>query len=279
MSSTDSLSHYSEERLSKVDRVVVWFSAGSTSAIAAKLSIDKHRMKYPVVVCYCDTGSEHEDNIRFVKDCESWFNHPITMLKSEKYEDIWDVFEKTRYLVGPQGARCTTELKKKLRQKFQRPDNDIQVFGFDGSEEKRANDFRKNNIEVILETPLLDQGLSKQDCLGLLDKAGIEIPAMYKLGYRNNNCLGCPKGYAGYWNKIRKDFPEIFERMSLVEQELDISIIRQKIKGQKERKRIFLKDLEPNAGRYSSEPNIECGVLCNVIWNEMYDDDTEDCDD
>ena len=36
-------------------------------------------------------------------------------------------------------------------------------------------------------------------------------PLMYDLGYPNNNCIGCVKGGMGYWNHIRKDFPEVFE--------------------------------------------------------------------
>lgn len=111
------------------------------------------------------------------------------MLKNEKYEDIWDVFEKTRFLVGPMGARCTTELKKELRNRFQNADTDIQVFGYDAGELKRACDFRKRNFEIILETPLIDQGVTKADCLALLKEVGIEIPVMYKLGFRNNNCF------------------------------------------------------------------------------------------
>ena len=43
----------------------------------------------------------------------------------------------------------------------------------------------------------------------MLQNAGIELPEMYKLGYQHNNCIGCVKSSgAGYWNKIKIDFPE-----------------------------------------------------------------------
>lgn len=32
--------------------------------------------------------------------------------------------------------------------------------------------------------------------------------------------------------------------------------------GKRWRKRLFLDELPPNAGRYQAEPDIECGVLC-----------------
>lgn len=206
------------------ERVVVWFSCGVTSAVAAKLAIKKFEGKLPVEIVYTDPGAEHPDNHRFLKDCEKWFGQNIKILKSEKYKDIWDVFEKTRYLAGVKGARCTTELKKKLRHDFQKVWSDIQVFGFDSAEESRAERFQKNNPEVMLWTPLISEGLSKPDCMAMLKKSGIDLPFTYKMGYRNANCIGCPKGQSGYWNKIRVDFPDVFERMSKVERSLNAAI-------------------------------------------------------
>lgn len=254
------------------DRAIVWFSCGVTSAIAAKLALNKYK-HLPVVIAYTDTGSEHPDNKRFLKECEEWFGQEITILKSEKYADIWEVFEKTRYLAGINGARCTVELKKTLRHKFERCATDIQVFGFDASEEKRADRFRNNNPEVTLDTPLIDRGLYKEDCLALLEKANIELPAMYKLGYRNNNCIGCVKGQQKYWNKIRVDFPDVFDRMSKVERKLNAAI-NKTYAGGKGRQRLFLDEMDPEAGRDDPDMNIECGILCVDVAREL-----DECDD
>lgn len=239
-------------------RVVSWFSCGAASAVATKLTVDL----YPnTVIAYCDTASEHPDNKRFLADCEKWFDQKIIVLKSDKYDDIWDVFKKTKYLVGVSGARCTTELKKVLRNKFQEVD-DLQVFGFTSEEKARSDRFRENNHEVRLSTPLIDKGISKQDCFNIIKEAGIELPMMYKLGYKNNNCIGCVKGQAGYWNKIRVDFPDVFERMANMEIEINAAI-NKSYKGDGIRKRIFLKDLPPDMGRYQLEPSLSCGVLCD----------------
>lgn len=59
---------------------------------------------------------------------------------------------------------------------------------------------------------------------------------MYDLGYPNNNCVGCVKGGMGYWNKIRVDFPEVFERRARQEREIGHSCI----------KGVFLDELDPN---------------------------------
>jgi len=238
-------------------RVLCWFSCGAASAVAAKKTLEK----YPdAEILYCDTLKyEHPDNLRFLKDCEKWFGKEIKILKSEKYSDIYDVFNKTRWLVGVGGARCTTELKKNVRKAYQKP-RDTHVFGFTKEEQVRIDRFGMENPELTAEFPLMQDGTGKSDCYRILKEAGIEIPVMYKLGYKNNNCIGCVKGQSGYWNKIRKDFPEAFERMAKTERELNAAINKKYIDGK--RVRVFLDELDPTAGRYDGEPDIECGVLC-----------------
>jgi hypothetical protein len=213
------------------------------------------------ILTYCDTGTEHPDNSRFMADIERWLDAKVTVLKSEKYRDTWQVFEERRYLSGPRGALCTTELKKIPRFRFQRPD-DVQVFGYVAGEENRAERFREQNFDVDMRTPLIDAGIRKPDCLAILREEGIKLPAMYALGYRNNNCIGCVKGGAGYWNKIRRDFPEVFVRMAKIERELDASILRQ---GGKQ---LFLDRLPKGMGRYESEPDVFCGLLCEAVRAE-----------
>jgi hypothetical protein len=231
-------------------RVLVWFSAGAASAVAAKLALAAC-VGQEVVIAYTEPGSEHPDNQRFIADCERWFGRPVLRLRSSRYRDTWQVYEERRYLNGPAGALCTTELKKRQRFDFQRPD-DRQVFGYTVEERKRAQRFRENNPDVTLWTPLIDEGLRKSDCLAIVERAGIALPAMYLLGYRNNNCIGCVKGKAGYWNKIRRDFPETFERMAKLEREIGRSCINGK----------FLDVLQPNEGRYQDEPDMDCSLLC-----------------
>ena len=235
-------------------RIVSWFSCGAASAVATKLALEKYG-KENFIIASCVVENEHTDNERFLKDCEAWYGLPILRLRSEKFKDCWDVWEKTRYLVGIRGARCTTEMKKIVRQKFQKI-SDKQVFGFTIEEQSRAERFKKQNPEVDLVTSLIEAKYTKQDCFDELQRAGIELPAMYKLGYKNNNCIGCVKGGAGYWNRIRIDFPEVFERMSKLERSLGRTIL--KIKG----KRIYLDELDPKSGHKQKEPDMQCGLWC-----------------
>lgn len=240
-------------------RTVVWFSAGAASAVAAKLTLSETP---DAIVAYTDPGSEHPDNQRFIADCEEWFGKEILKLKSEKYKDTWQVWEASNFIVSPMGAPCTGELKKKVRRSFQRYD-DIQVFGYTAEERHRADRFREQNIEVELKTPLIERGLTKSDCLAMVDRAGIKLPTMYLLGYQNNNCIGCPKGGIGYWNKIRKDFPEVFERMAKLERSLGATCLRDK-NGP-----LWLDELDPARGNHRDEPSFECSLLCTIAEQDM----------
>lgn len=244
------------------ERLVIWFSCGATSAVAARMALDKYSDSgLEVVMAYCDTGAEHPDNARFMRDCEAWLGHPIQVLRHPHYVDTWGVWEARRYIAGVYGAPCTLELKKSVRERFERPDTDLQVFGFDAGEVERAAKFRRNQPEVQLVTPLIDAGLTKEHCFLMLQEAGIALPAMYQLGYRNNNCIGCPKGNAGYWNKIRVDFPEVFQRMASLEREVGARICQATIGGV--RQRVHLDELPLTAGHYPSEAPITCGLLCD----------------
>ena len=240
-----------------MSRVLVSFSCGAASAVAAKMAVDKYGGRVEVI--YCDTLKyEHPDNERFLRDVERWIGKNITILKNPKYDDIFDVFRKTGWLVGPSGARCTKELKRVVRKDYQKP-GDVHVLGLTADETDRIDLFEAHNpIEV--DWILRDAGVTKSECYRVIQRVGIALPAMYLLGYNNNNCIGCVKGGIGYWNKIRVDFPDAFDRMAKFERVINVAINKSRIGGT--RKRLFLDELDPSAGRDVPLPDIECGVLC-----------------
>ena len=240
-------------------RVLCWFSCGAASAVAAKLAVEKYGDRCEVL--YCDTlAYEHPDNRRFMADVGRWTGVEIKILASTEYTDIFDVFDKTGWLVGPNGARCTTELKKLVRRRYQRSD-DIHVIGFTADEVDRISKLAISEPDLQCDWILRNCNVTKRDTLTRLKAAGIALPEMYRLGYKNNNCIGCVKGQAGYWNKIRVDFPDAFDRMAKQERKMNVAI-NKSYAGDKIRKRVFLDELPPNAGRYKSEPDIDCGILC-----------------
>ena len=90
---------------------------------------------------------------------------------------------------------------------------------------------------------------------------------MYDLGYNHNNCIGCVKGGKGYWNKIRKDFPEHFNKMAKIERKIEHSIFR----DMETNERIWLDELPEDAGNFKTEPPISCDLSCGLAITELND--------
>jgi len=246
-------------------RVVCWFSCGAASAVAAKLAL-AHLGAEDIAIVRIHVANEHSDNARFAADCERWFGRPIVIMQSSRYASAWEVWEKRRFLVGPQGAPCTTEMKKAVRWEFEKDWNpDAQVFGYTAEERDRAARFRKQNPDVRLVTPLIDAGLTKADCLAMVERAGITLPTMYALGYQNNNCIGCVKGGPGYWNKIRRDFPDVFARMAALERDIGHAVCKDTTG---DRAPVFLDELPVGMGRHD-ETVPDCSLLCAMAEQDI----------
>lgn len=245
-----------------MSRIVCWFSCGAASAVATKLALTQFAGQ-EVVVARCIVREEHPDNDRFAADCEKWFGVPILNLIRERFDgSIYEVFRQRKYISGVSGAPCTMELKKRVREEFQLP-TDRHVFGYCAEEQERWDRFiDANNIDAV--SPLIERGLTHADCLAMVQNAGIELPVMYRLGYHHNNCRGCVKaGGQGYWNKIRDDFPEEFQRMAELSRNMGVRLI-----NTANNVKVFLDELQPGTGDYASEPEIQCGIFCEMAEKE-----------
>lgn len=240
-----------------MSRSVGWFSCGAASAVTMKLV-------QPDVIAYCDTGAEHEDNQRFMRDCEAWFGKLVTILKSDKYADTWDVWERRAYLAGISGAPCTYELKVKPREAFQRPD-DLHIFGYtaDADDVRRAKALQENWPDLSVSFPLIERGLTKAACLDLLIRIGIAPPVTYAMGLPNANCIPCVKATsAAYWALIRLLFPDHFWRMATLSRQLGVKLCR--LNGE----RAYIDEIPadyPTTGAIVPE----CDILCALADQEL----------
>lgn len=242
------------ELLSQTGRAIAWFSCGAASAVAAKLAVGKYQ---GTEVVYCDTlATEHEDNARFFQDVQRWIGKQITIIKSNKYNDVDEVFERERYMSGIAGARCTVEMKKIPRMNYQRAD-DIHIFGYTVDEPKRIKDFKENNPELQLDWILSDRFIRKSDCYRTLRQAGIALPAMYALGFEHNNCVGCVKATSpAYWQRTAKHFPEVFARRARQSRDIGARLVRV------DDVRVFLDEMDLNRRYEGGDGDIECGPYC-----------------
>ena len=282
--------------------VICWWSGGITSAVACKETIEifgLSRCRFIMI----DTCNEHEDTYRFKKDCERWYGKNIEVISFKDYDkfndisNIQDVWFKHKSLNTATGAICSTTLKRLVREEWEKVnDYTYQVFGFEFEvkEFRRAMGMRLNHSNVKPIFPLLMLGLTKKDCINIVLEAQINPPKMYEYGFGNNNCFntGCVQGGIGYWQKIKREFPDKFEYMAKIEHKLtdakgqpitmlkDQSNIAKNIvkeTGLKWKQFVFLKphpdypelkSIDDMDGR-EPEPLIDCNGFCGV--NDLID--------
>jgi hypothetical protein len=149
-------------------------------------------------------------------------------------------------------------LKRRVRQAWERENKGVDVryvWGMDYQEKERAENLVESMPKQEHVFPLIERRLSKEQAHEILTASGIKRPAMYELGYHNNNCIGCVKGGMGYWNKIRADFPHIFEERAQLERKLGGSFIAG----------TYLDELDPNSGRHGEPITGDCGILCELL--------------
>jgi hypothetical protein len=243
-----------------MSRVVCQFSCGAASAVATKLALAQYAGR-EVAIVNAFLQEEHPDNRRFLADCERWFGHPVTVLRDEKYgASAHEVWRQKRHIKGPHGAPCSMELKRKVLAAWSRPD-DLWVLGFTIEEQDRWHDFLDRHPLQQAAVPLIERSLSKADCLAMVERAGIALPEMYRLGYNNANCIGCPKGGEGYWNKVRRDFPETFEAVARLQDQLGPGSYF--FRDRQTHQRVSLRMLRPDAGRHD-EPLPACSFFCEL---------------
>ena len=241
----------------------MWFSCGAASAVAAHQTLKLYVSTHNIRIINNPVIEEDEDNRRFLHDVEHWLGVSIEFAINPKYThcsavEVWD---QRAFMSGPLGAPCTIELKKKARQHWEATNTaHWHVLGFTAEERPRYERFIESERSNLLPV-LIDAGITKQQCIDIVQAAGIQPPRLYKLGYPNANCIGCVKATSPtYWNHVRKHHPEVFQQRAEQSRRIGTKLVR--VNNQ----RIFLDELSPTAkGMPLKTLAIDCGIFCEEL--------------
>lgn len=268
------------KHISSDNPVIAWWSGGVTSAVTCKLCIEWFGAENMRVI-FIDTKNEYADTYIFKQQCEKWYGKAIETISNERYESIEDVWYQNVSLNVATGAKCSSELKRVPRERFEAANNfSYQAFGFEISEINRAKGLLLNNPKSKPIFPLIASLLTKRDCISRIQAANdmflqIDIPKAYKMGYNNNNCgkRGCVQGGIGYWQLKQKLEPEQFNAMAKVEHDLTdlkgepVTMLKDQSKGgglvflKPHPKYPHIKDISMMKGK-EPKPLIDCNGFC-----------------
>jgi hypothetical protein len=218
-------------------RWVVSVSSGASSAVAAERTMAKYG-KDNVDLVFADTTVEHADNYRFLNDLEKRWGKPIIRLADGRNpQTVWD---DKQLIPTDQFAPCTYELKLKLiiehvqklraqgyavvmcvgmslkdtRKKSPLADKYPPHMGkwYPGRMLATAVNWSKAGLAFV-DFPCMNKPVDF-DVLETVKTWGIELPAMYAMGFTSANCEGkCPKGGVKHWRRVLTHFPVAFKEI------------------------------------------------------------------
>jgi hypothetical protein len=177
-----------------------------------------------------DTKEEHADTYRFIKEMAAAMDLPITERSDGR--SVTELFYDENYLGNGQNTFCSRILKQEPAERFMKElisdgFEPVKVLGFSAKEDRRVQ--RACGVAMAggytARFPVVEEGVSKQDCVDWCYSMGVAPSAMYCWA-EHANCVGCVKGGRAYWLAVAKNAPEVFEQRAKMEEEFGHEIIR-----------------------------------------------------
>lgn len=179
---------------------------------------------------FANVGHDSEDplTLKYFEEYHIPFaeKHGINLIEVERIkrdktrETLWEQITRpgsrsinipVRMQNGAPGRRkCTRDYKIRVVRKWQRKHGSsfenpaITGLGISVDEIQRARTDSGYN-DQILEYPLIDLGMSREDCYAVIEEAGLPRPP-------RSACWFCPFHTAGWWKELKEGRPELFEK-------------------------------------------------------------------
>lgn len=218
---------------------VVFYSGGIASYIAAKRLVAKYGVS-DVVLLFTDTKYEHEDLYRFLDETEASLG--CTLVRIADGRTPWEVFRDVKFLGNSQVDPCSRILKRDISKKwvkenFPDPTACILYLGLNHDEAHRLVRSKRFWSPYQVESPLMEERMSKADMLAECRSDKIAPPELYELGFSHNNCGGfCIKAGHAHFKHLLRVLPEKYaeceaEEAKLRDQLGDVSVLRDRRGG------------------------------------------------
>ncbi len=256
---------------------IVFYSGGIVSWMTAKRVIEKYG-KENVILLFADTLIEDVDLYRFIDDTVAEMG--VKFYRVADGRTPWEVYKDSNFLGNNQKAPCSYVLKQRVSEDWVidnfSPDECVLYLGIDWSESHRKIAPVKKWHPYTVQFPMCEPPfMDKSDMFKELEKIGIEVPRLYKMGFSHNNCGAfCCKAGQGHFAKLLKELPNKFKEVEEKEQEVresigkDVTILRKQVN--KKMYRYSLKQLREDieANKKVDEQDIGgCGCFLDDINN------------
>ena len=169
---------------------------------------------------FCDTECELPETYDYLNKIEVFLGKKITRIKPEKsFEHLMITYG---YLPSPIHRWCTVELKTKpfkqfVHKKIKSCGGVIKLYIGIRYDELRRAEYNKYGDSSIKEVyPFVNNLITHEDVMEILDKFGIGLPDYYKWSKRSG-CYFCPYQSKMTWLKLYEHHPYLFFRAKAFE--------------------------------------------------------------
>jgi hypothetical protein len=223
------------------------FSGGLGSWLAVRRVADEHGTDN-LVPLFADVASgrsphvgEDEDAYRFIREAAADVGAELVTVSDGR--DIWQVFHDDRFLGNTRLANCSKFLKQKPCREWleaNRDPADTTVYvGIDWTELQRLPAIEAGWAPYRVEAPMTEAPyLDRADMIAACERAGIDVPRLYRAGFPHNNCGGfCVRAGQAQMELLMREHPERYAFHEAEEQKLrdhlgkDVAVLRDRTGG------------------------------------------------
>jgi 3'-phosphoadenosine 5'-phosphosulfate sulfotransferase (PAPS reductase)/FAD synthetase len=128
---------------------------------------------------------------------------------------------------------CTREKLNSIDRYMRSVDDVVSCIGFASDEVDRSKGATVNNKKWLVRFPLIEYGITEDDALRICKQHGFDWGGLYD-HYKRVSCWCCPLQSLSDLRALRKNFPDLWERMMLMDKGGDFRY-RQSVKDLEDR--------------------------------------------
>lgn len=185
---------------------------GGVNSVALLLYILEHGKPLDEVI-FADTGAELPETYDYstlVQDFLRKYDVPFRIVKS-KGDDLYERCSRRKVIPSQLWRWCTRDLKIRPIYAYYRSlkTHVNQYLGISYEERDRYRDSGVSYVSNIY--PLIEDSITRDKCVGLINKAGLELPV-------RSGCFFCPFNSVSRWVEIYKKHSNLYYKAMALEE-------------------------------------------------------------
>ena len=166
---------------------------------------------------FCDTEKELDETYEYLSRLEAYLNRPIVYLKHDGkgFDELLQM--RRGFLPSPKARWCTEYLKIKPFEKYVGDDLCYNYVGIRADEPHRKG-YISTKPNIIVRYPFVEDGITKQDVVRILEESGLGLPVYYEWRSRSG-CYFCFFQQRIEWVGLLERHPELYEQAMRYERE------------------------------------------------------------